>query len=265
MSTTLPTLFLSHGSPMRAIDPGAAGAAWSSLARSIGKPRAVLVVSAHWETGVPMASANAKPETIHDFGGFPEPLYRLRYPAPGAPEVAARVVELLKGAGIAAGADGCRGLDHGAWVPLMHMYPDADVPVAELAVQPERDPLHHLNVGRALAPLAGEGVLVVGSGHVTHNLRDWMLAGGRGDTPLPYAAQFSDWLAGTLDANDEEALLAYRDVAPGAARAHPSEEHFLPIYVALGAAGPQAQARREYVGFDGAALAMDAYAFTPAN
>ncbi len=264
MSERLPTLFLSHGSPMRAVDPGGAGAAWSAFARSLATPRAVLVASAHWETGVPMASANPKPETIHDFGGFPDALYRLRYPAAGAPEVAARAVALLKAAGLAAGVDGCRGLDHGAWVPLMHMYPDADVPVVELAVQPERDPLHHLNVGRALAPLAGEGVLVVGSGHVTHNLRDWIMARAHGaDAPFAYAHAFSEWLARTLDAHDEEALLAYRDVAPGAARAHPSEEHFLPIYVALGAAGSGARVERRYAGYDGPALAMDAYVFGP--
>lgn len=255
----LPTLFLSHGSPMRAVDPGDAGAAWHALARELPRPRAVLVASAHWETSLPMVTANPKPETIHDFGGFPDALYRIRYGAPGAPEVAARAVALLKDAGIAAGADGCRGIDHGVWVPMLHMYPDADIPVVELAVQTGRDTAHHLHVGRALAPLADEGVLVVGSGHVTHNLRDWM--GSRGATAtLPYAGAFAEWLATTLAANDDDALVAWRD-APGAARAHPSDEHFLPLFVAWGAAGPGARATRAYRGFDGAALAMDAYRF----
>ncbi len=257
---TLPTLFLSHGSPMRAVDPGEAGAAWSAIARTLPRPRAVLMVSAHWETGVPMVTANPKPETIHDFGGFPDELYRIRYPAPGAPDVAARVVDLLKHAGIATGQDGCRGIDHGAWVPMMHMYPDHDVPVVQLAVQPGRDTAHHLSVGRALAPLTREGVLVVGSGHVTHNLRDWMGSQGQ-RAPLPYAASFAGWLADTLARHDDDALVAYREQAPGAARAHPSEEHFLPIFVAWGAAGRDAVAERAYAGFDGPALAVDAYAF----
>ncbi|HQU47836.1 MAG TPA: class III extradiol ring-cleavage dioxygenase [Casimicrobiaceae bacterium] len=260
----LPTLFLSHGSPMRAVDPGSAGAAWKAIADTLPRPRAVLMVSAHWETGMPMVTANAKPETIHDFGGFPDALYRLRYPAPGAPQLAARVVELLKAAGITAGQDGCRGLDHGAWVPMMHMYPAHDVPVAQLAVQPGRDTAHHLALGRALAPLAHEGVLVIGSGHVTHNLRDWVGHRG-GSEPLPYAASFAHWLHDTLAQRDERALLAYRERGPGGARAHPSEEHFLPIYVAWGAAGPDALAERVYEGYDGPALSMDAYAFGSAD
>ncbi len=256
----LPTLFLSHGSPMRAVEPGDAGAAWRAIAQALPRPRAVLMVSAHWETDMPMVTANAKPQTIHDFGGFPDALYRLRYPAPGAPQLAARVVELLKGTGITAGQDGCRGLDHGAWVPMMHMYPHHDVPVAQLAVQPGRDTSHHLALGRALTPLAHDGVLVVGSGHVTHNLRDWI--GHRGaNEPLPYAASFASWLHDTLAKHDDDALLAYRERAPGAARAHPSEEHFLPIFVAWGAAGRDALAERVYEGFDGPALSMDAYAF----
>jgi 4,5-DOPA dioxygenase extradiol len=258
---TLPTLFLSHGSPMRAVEPGESGAAWSAVARALPRPRAVLMVSAHWETSVPMVTANAKPETIHDFGGFPEALYRIRYPAPGAPDVAARVVDLLKASGITAGQDGCRGIDHGAWVPMLHMYPDHDVPVVQLAVQPGRDTAHHLSVGRALEPITREGVLVVGSGHVTHNLRDWMTTQGQ-RAPLAYAASFAGWLADTLARRDDDELLAYRERGPGAARAHPSEEHFLPIYVAWGAAGRDATAARVYAGYDGAALAMDAYAFT---
>lgn len=256
----LPTLFLSHGSPMRAVEPGDAGAAWRAIAQALPRPRAVLMVSAHWETDMPMVTANAKPQTVHDFGGFPDALYRLRYPAPGAPQLAARVVELLKGAGITAGQDGCRGLDHGAWVPMMHMYPHHDIPVAQLAVQPGRDTSHHLALGRALTPLTQDGVLVVGSGHVTHNLRDWI--GHRGaNEPLPYAASFASWLHDALAKHDDDALLAYRERAPGGARAHPSEEHFLPIFVAWGAAGRDALAERVYEGFDGPALSMDAYAF----
>ena len=254
------TLFLSHGSPMHALDPGEAGRAWTALAASIPRPRAVLVASAHWETALPMLTARETLETIHDFSGFPEPLYRERYDAPGAPEVARRAVQLLQTAGYTAAINGCRGIDHGAWVPLKWMYPDRDVPVVQLSIQPELGPAHHLTIGEALEPLGDEDVLVIGSGHVTHNLRDWSLHRDDG-RPLPYVSEFADWLHDTLSKGDREALIAYRERAPGAARAHPTEEHFLPLYVALGAAGPGAKARRVHSSVVASALSMDAYVF----
>jgi 4,5-DOPA dioxygenase extradiol len=260
--TRLPTLFLSHGSPMHAIEPGAAGKAWEALGRTLPRPRAVLIASAHWETSVPMLTGNPKPETIHDFGGFPEELYTLRYPAAGAPALAARAVALLKDAGITAGVDGCRGRDHGAWAPLLHMYPLHDVPVVQVSVQPALGTLHHVALGRALAPLADDGVLVVGSGHTTHNLRDW-LANPRRHEPLRYAQAFADWLQERLLAHDTTALVHYREQAPEAARAHPTEEHFLPLHVAWGAAGDGARAERVVTGFEGGALAMDSWLFHP--
>jgi 4,5-DOPA dioxygenase extradiol len=257
----LPTLFLSHGSPMHAVEAGIVGDAWAALGRRIRRPGAVLIASAHWETSVPMVTGNPKPETIHDFGGFPRELYAIRYPAPGAPEVAAKAVALLKDAGITAGIDGCRGLDHGAWVPLRWMYPDADVPVVQLAVQPARGTAHHLALGRALAPLRDANVLVVGSGHATHNLRDWMAHRGQG-TPLPYAVAFSRWLEERLAAHDERALVDYRDEAPSAARAHPTEEHFLPLFVAWGAAGRDASIERIVDGYENGALSRDSFLFS---
>lgn len=256
----LPTLFLSHGSPMHAIEAGDAGTAWARLGRTLGKPRAVLMASAHWETDVPMVTGNPKPETIHDFGGFPPELYAIRYPAPGAPDVAMRAAALLKEAGIAAGIDGCRGLDHGAWVPLRWMFPDADVPVVQLALQPGRGAAHHVEMGRALAPLAGEDVLIIGSGHVTHNLRDWMV-NRRAKQPQPYARAFAEWLKATLDAHDTASLIRYRDVAPDAVRAHPTEEHFLPLFVAWGAAGAGAGVERVVEGLEAGVLSMDSYLF----
>jgi 4,5-DOPA dioxygenase extradiol len=256
----LPTLFLSHGSPMHAVDSGAPGRAWEALGRTLPRPRAVLMASAHWETSVPMLTGNAKPETIHDFGGFPPELYRLRYPSPGAPAVATEAVAHLKEAGITAGIDGCRGLDHGAWVPLRWMYPAADVPVLQISVQPGLGTAHHLRLGRALAPLADAGVLIVGSGHTTHNLRDWMTNARRGET-LPYAKAFADWMHDRIEAHDVDALVAYRELAPDAVRAHPTEEHFLPLFVALGAAGDDARAERIVEGFEGGALALDSYSF----
>jgi 4,5-DOPA dioxygenase extradiol len=258
----LPTLFLSHGSPMFAVEPGRAGRAWAKLGRMLPRPRAVLMVSAHWETSVPMVSGNSKPETLHDFGGFPPELYRLTYPAHGAPQLAAQCVSLLKDAEIAAGVDGCRGLDHGAWVPLRWMYPNADVPVVQLSVQPLLGPAHHAKLGRALAPLTRDGVLIVGSGHTTHNLRDWM-SNARRPEPLTYVRAFSEWLAAALAAHDTDALVAYRERAPDAARAHPSEEHFLPLFVAYGAAGEHSRPERVVDGFENGALAMDSYLFLP--
>jgi 4,5-DOPA dioxygenase extradiol len=259
----LPTIFISHGSPMNAVEHTAATLAWAELGRTLGKPRAVLIASGHWETSVPMLTGSPKPETIHDFGGFPDALFAIRYPAPGAPDLAAQAVSLLKEAGITAGVNGCRGLDHGAWVPLRWMYPDADVPVVEISLQPSVGARRHVELGRAVTSLADDGVLIMGSGHVTHNLRDWM-ANPRRNEPLPYAKAFAEWVHDRLTAGDTDALIAYREQAPEAARAHPSEEHFLPLLVAWGAAGEGARAARFTTGFDGGALANDSYQFHPA-
>ncbi|HKU86234.1 MAG TPA: class III extradiol ring-cleavage dioxygenase [Casimicrobiaceae bacterium] len=257
---TLPTLFLSHGSPMHAISPGVVGDAWAALGRRIGRPAAVLIASAHWETALPMLTGNPRPQTIHDFGGFPKELYTIEYPAPGAPDVAARAAALLKESGVTAGIDGCRGLDHGAWVPLRWMYPSADVPVVQIAVQPARGTAHHVALGRALAPLRDDGVLIVGSGHATHNLRDW-ISNRNAAEPMQYAAEFAHWLGATVAAHDERALVDYRDRAPSAARAHPTEEHLLPLFVAYGAAGRDARVERVVDGFEEGALARDSFLF----
>lgn len=256
----MPTLFLSHGSPMHAVSPGVVGDAWAALGKRFPRPDAVLIASAHWETSLPMVTGNPRPETIHDFGGFPRELYEITYPAAGAPNLAARAVALLKNAGITAGVDGCRGLDHGAWVPLRWMYPNADVPVVQLAVQPARGTAHHVALGRALSPLLDENVLLIGSGHTTHNLRDWMSR--REDAqPMQYAADFSRWLGATLAAHDDRALVDYRDRAPSAARAHPTEEHLLPLFIAYGAAGDDAAVERVIDGYENGALSRDSFLF----
>lgn len=260
MKKRMPTLFLSHGSPMHAVSPGVVGDAWAALGARFPRPDAVLIASAHWETSLPLVTGNPRPQTIHDFGGFPRELYEIAYPAPGAPGVAARAVTLLKDAGITAGVDGCRGLDHGAWVPLRWMYPNADVPVVQLAVQPARGTSHHVALGRALAPLRDENVLVIGSGHTTHNLRDWM-SGREGARPMQYAADFAQWLGATLAAHDDRALVDYRDRAPSAARAHPTEEHLLPLFIAYGAAGDDATVERVVDGYENGALSRDSFLF----
>ena len=197
----------------------------------------------------------AQPRTIHDFAGFPRELYEIRYPAPGAPELAQRIVALLADAGLAAATDARWGLDHGAWVPLALMYPQADIPVVQLALQPALGPRHHFELGRALAPLREEGVLILGSGGATHNLREL----GAPDTPPPpWARGFSDWLEQTVGVGDDAALLDYRARAPQAARNHPSEEHLLPLFVAAGAGG---RGRRVHTSTTYGSLMMDFYRF----
>jgi 4,5-DOPA dioxygenase extradiol len=258
MSQRLPSVFVSHGSPMHALEPGAAGEAWRALGRRLGKPKAIVIASAHWETNLPMLTGSPKPETIHDFSGFPQPLYRIRYPAPGAPEVAQRAQGLLKAEGFTAAIDGVRGLDHGAWSPLLYMYPDADVPVVQLAVQPALGTRHHIALGRSLKKLSEENVLIIGSGHMTHNLRDWARGAGQ---PAPYAANFQRWVHDKIEAHDYDSLADYRSLTPDGARAHPTDEHFLPLFVALGAAPEKTRSERVYDDIEAGVLAMDAYVF----
>jgi 4,5-DOPA dioxygenase extradiol len=266
---TQPTFFVSHGSPMHAVRAGHAGTVWADVGRRLPRPDAILIASAHWETELPMLAVSPSPETIHDFGGFPQELYRIKYAAPGAPEVARRALGLLEEAGFVATANGCRGLDHGAWVPLLKMYPDADIPTAQVSVQPALGPEHHLRLGAALAPLAHQNVLVIGSGHMTHNLRDWMVTlqgSGREiaeGAAVPYVEEFRGWVDARVRSGNRAELVRYRELAPHAQRAHPTDEHFLPLFVALGAAGTKPAVERLEAGVDSGVLAMDAYLFWP--
>ena len=257
MKAPLPTLFLSHGSPMHAIEPGAVRSVWEGLGRALPRPMAVLIASAHWETDVPALTAATKPETIHDFYGFPKPLYQVQYPAPGAPDVASRAMELLEKENLRAVADAQRGLDHGAWSPLLYMYPAADIPVVQVSVQTELGTRHHLALGRALAPLAHEGVLILGSGHMTHNLGERSNGG-----PAAYVVEFQHWVKRRIEEHDLEGLADYRKLTPHGVRAHPTDEHFLPLFVALGAAREGYKAERLYDGVEMGSLAMDAYLFS---
>jgi 4,5-DOPA dioxygenase extradiol len=258
----LPSVYLSHGAPTLPIDPHLPSGAFGVLGAELPRPRAVLMLSAHWGTLQPVASDARQPETIHDFYGFPPALYEIEYPAPGAPELAARAVELLGAAGIEAGL-AARGLDHGAWVPMLLMYPQADIPVTQLSIQPRADAAHHFRVGRALRALRDDGVLVVGSGQITHNLR----AADFGATPEqadPSVAEFTDWFEARLAERDIEALLDYRRRAPHAVRMHPTDEHLLPVFAALGAADDDYRLAIQSLGTYQRVLAMTNYVFEAA-
>lgn len=248
-------LYVSHGSPMLAIEPGTSGRALDALGATLRAtpPRAILVISAHWIYSTLAVGTRERQEAWHDFGGFPRELYALRYDAPGSPWLAGRVKTLVEAARIAGAgfvaADEERPLDHGAWMPLRHFFPDADVPVVQLALNPYLSPAVQIEIGRALAPLREEGVLVMGSGSFTHNLQE-IFGGEGGKRPAqhgprtePYVDAFRDWMLAALDtaiATGDTSLIAdYRAQAPYARRAHPTDEHLLPFFVALGAAlGP---------------------------
>ncbi len=246
---------------MFALHPGAAGAALREVAAQLPTPRAIVVVSPHWETAVPTVGTASQLETLHDFGGFDPRLFEIQYPATGCPEAAEQVVAALEAAGLPAARDAQRGLDHGAWVPLRHMFPDADVPIVPLSLQHAGGPRHAWRVGRALAPLAEQGFLIVASGNVTHNLRDWQTAGLLGEPTPGYVHAFADWVHTQMTGQATEALLSYRQSQPAGVRAHPRDEHLLPLFTALGAAGEGAQAEAYYRGIDDHVIAMDGYAF----
>lgn len=260
----MPSVFVSHGSPTTALTDTPAHRFLMGLGAALPRPSAILCVSAHWESEAPTVSTALSPETIYDFYGFPDELYRLSYPAPGAPELATRTVEVLRAAGFACEVDPDRGLDHGAWVPLLLSYPEAGVPVTQLSVQHHLGPAHHEAIGRALAPLRAEGVLVLGSGNITHNLKDALgrLRGGPGaDLSTPeWAGAFDAWVAERVEAGGFEELADYRALAPHAEVAHPRDEHFLPLLTAAGAGGG-VPGRALHRGFELGSLSMAAYVF----
>lgn len=260
--TSFPILFISHGSPMLVLTDSPARRFLETLGDSLPRPKAILVISAHWESdGAPAVSLAAQPETIHDFRGFPPALFGLEYPAPGAPELAAQVAQLLEQAGYAVGRSPERGLDHGAWVPLRLMYPQADIPVTQLALIHGAGPAAHEKLGHALATLRDEGVLIVGSGSLTHNLQEFRSQGVGAPAPS-WVSDFADWMHEKLREQQREALLDYRRQAPYGERNHPSEEHLLPLFVAMGAAGDAAKAERIHASYEHGVLAMDVYAFS---
>ena len=230
-------LFLAHGSPLFAHEPGEAGGAFRGLATELDRPRTVLVISPHRETEVATVSTASQLATIHDFGGIDPARCNLRYPASNHPQGALGVVAVLSAAGLPVTTDAERGLDHGAWVPLRSLFPAADVPVVPLSIQHYGGFVHAFRVGPALAPLAEQGWQIVAFGNITHNLRDWQRASGGMAINASYAERCSEWVAQQLDERNTEALLDYQQQHVDALQAQPRDEHLLPLFTALGAAG----------------------------
>lgn len=256
-----PSLFVSHGAPTLALEKGGAAEFLRGYGERLGRPEAILVVSAHWETDIATVGTTSAPETIYDFRCFPAELYQMRYAAPGAPELAERAAELVEaGTGGAVRRDPRRGLEHGAWVPLSLMYPEADIPVTQLSILRDGGPAAHLALGEAIRPLRDEGVLVLASGSATHNLYEF-----RGfdydSAPPGWVSEFGDWVAGAISGARTAELLDYRRLAPSAERNHPTEEHLLPLFTALGAASPGTVGKRVHSSHTYGVLAMDVYAF----
>ncbi|HEX6344915.1 class III extradiol ring-cleavage dioxygenase [Umezawaea sp.] len=239
--TRMPSLYLSHGAPPLADDPIWPGelAAWSA---DLPEPTAILMVSAHWEEAPLTVSATTTVPLVYDFYGFPEHYYRVEYAAPGAPELAERVRKLLRTPATPVRQDETRGLDHGAYVPLVEMFPDADVPVLQVSM-PTLDPAELMLIGRKLAPLRDEGVLIIGSGFFTHNLRA-LSSTGRVTSVM---AEFDDWGRRALEAHDLDALLDFEHKAPAWRLAHPRTEHFAPLFVALGAGADDIASQRTVI------------------
>lgn len=260
-ATPIPALFISHGAPLFAVSPGTTGpalTAYGKQLRAAGTIKGVVIMSPHWMTRDVMVMDNPQPETYHDFGGFPPELYQLQYPAHGSAPLSAEVQGLLQAAGFEPKMDRERPLDHGAWVPLMHLFPEADVPVVQVSLPMGYSPEQVLKMGEALKPLREGGILLIGSGSMTHNLSEFF---GGERQPDPYVDAFSRWIEQKLIAHDHAALLDYLKQAPSATRAHPSDDHFLPLFFAVGAAGKDYQTHYLSREVMYSMLAMDAMAF----
>jgi 4,5-DOPA dioxygenase extradiol len=245
-------IFVGHGNPMYAIVPNRFADAWAVLGTELPVPRAVLSVSAHWYVAGLAVTTMAQPRTIHDFGGFPPELFEVSYPAPGDPGLAHQIRSML--APLEVGADASWGLDHGSWSVLRHLYPQADVPVVQLSIDARREPAFHAEIGRRLAPLRDEGVLIMGSGNVAHNLH--MAQFGPDVQPFDWAVRFEAEVRSRIDAGDDASLVDYVDLGEDARLAIPTPDHYYPLLYALGARHPDDVARFPVEGIDGASLSM---------
>lgn len=256
----LSTFYVSHGSPMMPLQDIPIRAFFENWTKRYPtRPKAILAISAHWDTGEPAVNVVSKNSTIHDFYNFPPELYQLQYTPPGAPDIARRVKSLLQNAGFEnVIEDTKRGLDHGTWTPLMLMYPKADIPVFQLSIQSNKDAKHHYDMGCALAPLKDEGVLIFASGTSVHNLRELNFSATK---PTTWAKAFDGWLDDVLLNNKHKEILKWEE-APYARKAHPHPDHFLPVLIALGAAGEQCKAEKIYEEF-AYGLALSSFEFHP--
>ena len=249
----MPAIFFGHGSPMNALERNVYSDSWRAIGESMPKPRAILAVSAHWYTQGTGVTAMREPRTIHDFGGFPRALHKLKYPAPGDPALAQRVQELL--APLPVQADRGWGLDHGTWSVLVHVFPQADVPVVQLSIDATQPPAYHYELGRRLAPLRDEGVLLIGSGNIVHNLR--VMRAGDLAPPYDWALRFGGWVRERIERNEDAALLDYQSRGEDARLSVPTDEHYLPLLYVLGARQPD-----DRVSFHGDAVDLASIAMT---
>ncbi|MBA5779365.1 dioxygenase [Stappia sp. F7233] len=260
----LPALFVSHGAPDLAVIETPEHHFLRGLGKTLPRPRAIVSISAHFETDFPVVVSDPAPKTIYDFGNFDPRLLEITYPAPGEPALATSIVEGLAERGADVGIAHRRGFDHGTWVPLSLIYPEADIPVVQLSVQPKEGPEHHLQLGRMLREVVPDDVLVFASGALTHNLGELF---GKGqmpaqDAPVPHwVSAFGDWVGERVEEGDEASLVSYRSLAPHAVRNHPTDEHLLPIFVAMGAAGEGWQGRSLFRGANRGYIRMDTFAF----
>jgi 4,5-DOPA dioxygenase extradiol len=262
-SQRMPALFLSHGSPMLAIADSAARRFLSELGTRLPPPAAVAIFSAHHDERPTQITGAERPPTIHDFGGFPRELYEIVYRAPGNPKLAERIRARLAENEIDARVDPRRGFDHGAWIPMLLMYPAADVPVLQVSIDSSRTPHEHVALGRALRALRDEGVLLIGSGGATHNLGLYAYGAGRGDTAPPpeWVERFNEWVADAIAGHRYGDLERYRAIAPFAVENHPTPEHLLPLFATLGTALDDESGERIHASYDRGLLSLDAYAF----
>ena len=257
MPSRMPVVFVSHGAPDALLKAPSTVACWRKIGASTPKPQAILVLSAHWEAALPTISLSEQPETLYDFAGFARDLYTRTYPAPGAPALARRVAQRFAETGMALQTDPRRGLDHGAWVPLSVMFPAADVPVTQLALPHLGDPADLLAIGTILRPLREEGILILASGAITHNFGWLRWQENESQTPMPHAKAFADWVGERIGRRDLQALADYRQ-SPWGAEAHPSAEHLMPLFAALGAADDD-PATRHQPAYTYGGLAMDSF------
>ncbi|MFZ1682479.1 MAG: class III extradiol ring-cleavage dioxygenase [Rhizobiaceae bacterium] len=263
--TAMPSLFVSHGGPNVVIEPSEAHDYLASIPALVGRPKAIVMVSAHFETEGPVVVTDPAPGMIYDFGGFQDELYEMVYPAPGDPDLAMRVAHMLDDAGLNPRIAPKRGYDHGAWNTMILAYPEADIPIVQLSIDPRRDAAYHYRLGQALSPLRQEGVLLVGSGHITHNLRAvfGVMRGGLGADPAMTAKvnAFCDWFAEKFAADDRESILDWAEKAPFVRENHPTDEHLMPLFFAYGAAGEGAEAVQAHASRQFGFFAWDSWLF----